>query len=143
MQISPLHAALVDAGLTLTPLADHYGALVVSAAGAGTYRLIVPLDIPLQLYGRKPRSWSVTTHYSDASAGNYITRTRVFCSHVAEGGSYTEDTTDYTSSGHSSYTVTGPESFEEEWRGKAIEYQVTLGAGGSLRIGGIIVNYTY
>jgi hypothetical protein len=143
MQMSSLHARAVDAGLSVAPLADHYGALVVSAAGAGTYHLVVPLDVPLKLYGRKPSSWSVTTHYSHASAANYITRTRVFCSHVAEVGNYVEDTTDRTSASHSSFAVSGLGTFAEEWRGKAIEYQVTLAAGGSLRIGGIILNYTY
>jgi hypothetical protein len=144
MQINPLHAKAVDGGVTLTVPADDYGAIRVSAAAAGTYRVVVPLDIPLQMYGRKPAAWSVTCHYAAASVNNFITRTRLYCSHPNAGDvAVTEDTTDRTSFIHSSYTVNGPSFFNEEWRSKAVEFQVTLTAGASLRLGSVIVNYTY
>lgn len=151
MLINAISARAVDPGVAVTIRSDAtigtttgmYCGVRISAAIAGTYRVVVPIDVPLMLYGRKPTAWAVTTHYSDASASNYITRTRVFNTHMNETPITITDNTDRTSADHSSYSVSGPSLFQEEWRGKAIEYQVSLAAGGWLSIGTIVVTYTY
>lgn len=144
MFVSPLHALAVDAGVTLSPdPANGYRALVVSAVAAGTYRVIVPLDVPILMYGRSPTAWNVRSNFSGLSAANFVTRVRIYNSHVNEFAVFTEDTTDLTGAGHVAHSLNGPSFFNEHWRNKVAEYQVTLAAGGSIRIGGILILYTY